>query len=155
MIGKFNVATLAKQDKILLGFPWLAASKPVIDWEQKTVSLPSTKRSRAIEKKIDQERKKRSLHPLFHRKASVQKETSRVWTNSKLRKPVQVKVATNETTLPYTASIEEVVDEETPNYDTKEDVWSDNFQPVVNDPLAYKLADDEVLVEYAVDGSTV
>jgi hypothetical protein len=49
MFGKFNVMTLGPHDDILLGFPWLAATEPTIDWSQKAISMSRTKRSRSVE----------------------------------------------------------------------------------------------------------
>jgi hypothetical protein len=41
--------------------------------------------------------------------------------------------------------------------DTKEDVWVGQMQPTpaVTNIITYSLKDDEILVKYALDGSTV
>ena len=49
MVGKFNITKLSRKDDILLGFPWLAAIQPDIDWAKKTISLPPTEKSHAME----------------------------------------------------------------------------------------------------------
>jgi len=45
MIGKFNVTQLSERDDILLGYPWLAAISPMIDWKEHTISIPTTRKS--------------------------------------------------------------------------------------------------------------
>jgi hypothetical protein len=48
-------------------------------------------------------------------------------------------------------------DDELPQYDTMEDVWNDSsmFARKVEDPVTYPINDDEVLIEYTQDGSSV
>jgi hypothetical protein len=48
-------------------------------------------------------------------------------------------------------------DDEPPQYDTMEDVWDDPsmFARKVDDPVTYPINDDEVLIEYALDGSSI
>lgn len=166
MIGKFNVARLAKQDKILLGFPWLKALNPDINWVEGTLSLPATECSLNIERSINLTRKHNELPPLFLSKMPAPIERPPMWKNSKLKKATQM-TAVNDLLPSKTASVEEVPDEDDvpslmpdqdedqPDYNTKEDVWSDNFAPAVNNVSTYKLDDDEVLIEYAPDGLQV
>jgi hypothetical protein len=45
--------------------------------------------------------------------------------------------------------------ENLPDMDTKEDVWVSQMAPKVEDLITYPLQDDEILVEYTPDGSTV
>jgi len=42
-------------------------------------------------------------------------------------------------------------------YDTMEDIWDDisMFARKVEDPVTYPINDDEVLIEYAQDGSSI
>ncbi|KAG2346654.1 hypothetical protein BDR05DRAFT_945660 [Suillus weaverae] len=46
-------------------------------------------------------------------------------------------------------------DELPPQFDTKEDVWDDTFARKVEDPATYSINNDEVLIEYAPDGSSI
>jgi len=48
-------------------------------------------------------------------------------------------------------------DDEPSQYDTMEDVWDDSpiFARKVEDPVTYPISDNEVLIEYAQDGSFV
>jgi hypothetical protein len=48
-------------------------------------------------------------------------------------------------------------DDELPQYDTMEDVWNDTsvFARKVEDPVTYPINDDEVLIEYTQDGSSI
>jgi hypothetical protein len=48
-------------------------------------------------------------------------------------------------------------DDEPPQYDTMEDVWDDPsmFTRKVEDPVTYPINDDEVLIKYAQDGSSI
>jgi hypothetical protein len=68
-----------------------------------------------------------------------------------------------DSTIPLTASIEEVPDEEKPVstpipkemsvvISTKEDIW-DSFELPVTDISTYLLHDNDVLIEYQADGS--
>jgi hypothetical protein len=42
MRGKFNITQLSECDDILLGYPWLAATSPDIDWARQTISMTPT-----------------------------------------------------------------------------------------------------------------
>jgi hypothetical protein len=42
-----------------------------------------------------------------------------------------------------------------PNMDTKEDVWVGHMAPKVEELATYPLQDDEILIEYALDRTTV
>jgi hypothetical protein len=48
-------------------------------------------------------------------------------------------------------------DNKPPQYDTMEDVWDDSsmFTRKVEDPVTYPINDDEVLIEYTQDGSSI
>jgi hypothetical protein len=55
MLGKFNITKLGPRDDIILGFPWLAAVEPQIDWANKILTLNPTERSREFDKKLPAE----------------------------------------------------------------------------------------------------
>jgi hypothetical protein len=66
MRGKFNITQLSERDDILLGYPWLAATSPDIDWARQTIFMTPTPRSKLIETYL------KKLLP--KRKASVSEE---------------------------------------------------------------------------------
>jgi hypothetical protein len=39
MLRKFNIMLLSERDDMLLGYPWLAAIGPSIDWEKRTIAI--------------------------------------------------------------------------------------------------------------------
>jgi hypothetical protein len=41
MIRKFNITLLSEQDDMLLGYPWLAAIWPDINWDKRTIAIPA------------------------------------------------------------------------------------------------------------------
>jgi hypothetical protein len=45
--------------------------------------------------------------------------------------------------------------ENLPNMDTKEDIWVGQMVPKVEDLTTYPLLDDEILIEYAPDGTNI
>jgi hypothetical protein len=53
LVGKFNITRLGKDD-LLLGLPFLSAVKPTIDWENRTITIPSTAESRKLDQDLEQ-----------------------------------------------------------------------------------------------------
>jgi hypothetical protein len=166
MIGKFNVMHLGWRDQILLGIPWLRAMDPIIQWRAGTLSLPRTPKSDLIEEDVNNERKKNNLPPLFIKKSKY--EHSRLlkepvkpdYVDSTV--PMQIKPVTPEcidSMASFSAKIKEITDEDahipmetSPVFDTKEDIWN-NYELPVTDVSTYLLHDEDVLIEYSMDGT--
>jgi hypothetical protein len=167
MFGKFNIMNMSDCDMILLRKPWLTAMNPDIDWAKDTLRLPSTPRSLRLEKAfeklwrenstpkptpppkprkkvlIEEEEDPEQFTPLH---SPLPKDGKRTLERRKERKKKE----------PIPALIPDP-DDEPPQYNTMEDVWDDSsmFTRKVEDPVTYPINDDEVLIEYAQDGSSV
>jgi hypothetical protein len=167
MFGKFNIMNMSDRDMILLGKPWLTAMNPDIDWAKDTLRLPSTPRSLRLEKAfeklwrenpasnptpppkprkkvlIEEEEDPEQFAPLH---APLPKDGKRTLERRKEKKKKELVPAL----IPD-------LDYEPSQYDTMEDVWDDSsiFARKVEDPVTYPINDDEVLIEYAQDGTSV
>jgi hypothetical protein len=167
MFGKFNIMNMSDRDMILLGKPWLTAMNPDIDWAKDTLQLPSTPRSLRLEKAFEKLWRENSTSnptppPKLRKKVSIEEEEDpeqfaplhtplpkdgkRTLERRKEKKKKE----------PIPALIPDP-DDEPPQYDTMEDVWDDSsmFARKVEDPVTYPINDDEVLIEYTQDGTSV
>ncbi|KAG2343093.1 hypothetical protein BDR05DRAFT_1000403 [Suillus weaverae] len=124
---------MSDRDMILLGKPWLSAMNPDINWTKDTLRLPSTPRSLQLEKWFE-------------------KQWGITSTSPKTKKE-EVFYDCEEEPLP--ALLPNPDEEPFPQLDTKEDVWDDTFARKVEDPATYSINDDEILIEYAPDGSSI
>jgi hypothetical protein len=123
---------------------------PMIQWKASTLSLPRTLKSNLIEEDVDNKRKKNTLPPLFTGKLTYE--------HSHLpKRPVKPEYI--DSMAPFSARIEKVLDEDvhipteiSPIFDTKEDIWN-NYEPPGTDVSTYHLNDEDVLIEYLMDGS--
>jgi len=167
MFGKFNIMNMSDRDMILLGKPWLTAMNPDIDWAKDTLRLPSTPRSLRLEKAFEKLWRENSTPnplppPKPRKKVSIEEEE-----DPEQFAPLHAPLPKNgKRTLerrkekkkkePIPALIPDP-DDEPPLYDTMEDVWDDSsmFARKVEDPVTYPINDDEVLIEYAQDGTSV
>jgi hypothetical protein len=151
MRGKFNITQLSERDDILLGYPWLAATSPDIDWAKQTISMTPTPRSKLIKTYL------KKLLP--KRKASISEEIPESFS------PINPLPAGGKRTMEKIKKKEKLPpllpdpdEEDSPtDWDTKEDVWVNEtqFAPCIEDPASYPLSDDEVLIEYSVDASSL
>jgi hypothetical protein len=151
---------------ILLGKPWLTAMNPDIDWAKDTLRLPSTPRSLRLEKAFEKLWRENSTPnptppPKPRKKVSIEEEDPEQF--APLHAPLpkdgkrtleQRKEKKKKELIP--ALIPDP-DDEPSQYDTMEDVWDDSsmFARKVDDPVTYPINDDEVLIEYAQDGTSV
>jgi hypothetical protein len=167
MFGKFNIMNMSDRDMILLGKPWLTAMNPDINWAKDILQLPLTPRSLRLEKafeklwrenstsnptppskprkkvSIEEEEDPKQFAPLYAPLPKDGKRTLERQKEKKKKDPVP-------TLIPDP-------DDEPSQYDTMEDVWDDSsmFARKVEDPVTYPINDDEILIEYAQDGSSV
>jgi len=168
MFGKFNIMNMSDRDMILLGKPWLTAMNPDIDWAKDTLQLPSTPRSLRLKKAFEKLWRENSAPnptpPLKPKKKVSIKEEEDLEQFAPLHSPLP---KDGKRTLerwkekkkkgePVPALIPDP-DDESLQYNTMEDVWDDSsmFTRKVEDPITYPINDDEVLIEYAQDGSSV
>jgi hypothetical protein len=167
MFGKFNIMNMSDWDMILLGKPWLTAMNPDIDWAKDTLRLSLTPRSLRLEKafeklwrenstpsstpllkprktvSIEEEEDQEQFAPLHSPLPNDGKRTLERWKEKKKKEPIPILIPDP--------------DDEPPQYDTVEDVWDDSsmFARKVEDPVTYPINNDEVLIKYAQDGSSV
>jgi len=166
MFGKFNIMNMSDRDMILLGKPWLTAMNPDIDWAKDTLQLPSTPRSLQLEKAFEKLWRENSAPnplppPKPKKKISIEEEEDPEQF-APLHAPLPkdgkrtLERRKEKKKEPIPALIPDP-DDEPPQYDTMEDVWDDSsmFVRKVEDPVTYPINDDEVLIEYAQDGSSV
>jgi hypothetical protein len=167
MFGKFNIMNMSDRDMILLGKPWLTAMNPDIDWAKDTLQLPSTPQSLRLEKAFEKLwRENSTLKPIpppkSRKEVSIEEEE-----DSEQFAPLHTPLPRDrKRTLerrkekkkkePVPALIPDL-DDKPSQYDTMEDVWDDSsmFARKVEDPVTYPINDDEVLIEYAQDGSSI
>jgi hypothetical protein len=151
---------------ILLRKPWLSAMNPDIDWAKDTLWLPSTPRSLRLEKAFEKLWRENSIPnptpPLKPRKKVVIEEED-LEQFTPLHSPLP---KDGKRTLKWRKEkkkkepLPDLIpdpDDELPQYDTMEDVWNNTsvFARKVEDPVTYPINDDEVLIKYAQDGSSV
>jgi hypothetical protein len=177
MIGKFNVMNMSNNDMILLGKPWLSAMNPEINWAADTLHLPATPRSLWLEQALQNKWGKLPLSgkliPIpspIRKKPTIEEEEdpekfapqySPLPTNGKrtLERKKEEVFYDAEENLP-------IFPNPSPGrappfcYETKDDVWDDvptnpTFALKVEDIATYQINDDEVLIEYAQDGSNI
>jgi hypothetical protein len=167
MFGKFNIMNMSDRDMILLGKPWLTAMNPDIDWAKDTLRLPSTPRSLRLKKAFEKLWRENSVPnpiplPKPRKKVSIEEEED-LEQFTPLHSPLpkdgkrtleQQKEKKKKEPVP--ALIPDP-DDEPPQYDTMEDVWDNSsmFARKVEDPVTYPINDDEVLIEYTQDGTSV
>jgi hypothetical protein len=151
MKGKFNITQLSERDDILLGYPWLAATSPDINWARQTISMTLTPQSKLIKTYL------KKLLP--RRKASVSEEIPESFS------PINPLPAGGKCTMERIKRKEKLPpllpdpdEEDSPiDWDMKEDIWVNEtqFAPCVEDPASYPLSDDEILIEYSADASSL
>jgi hypothetical protein len=166
MFGKFNIMNMSGCDMILLRKPWLTAMNPDINWAKDTLQFPLTPRSLQLEKAFEKLWRENSISnptpPLKPRKkVSIEEEDPEQFAPlhspfPKDRKRTLERRKEKKKKEPIPALIPDP-DDEPPQYDTMEDVWDDSsmFTRKVDDPVTYPINDDEVLIEYTQDGSSV
>jgi hypothetical protein len=130
----------------------------LIHWKAGTLSLPHTPKSDLIEEDVDTEQKKNRLPPLFKKEpkyahSKLLRESAKPeCVDSMTVTPIKsVKPECIDSMIPFTASIEEVPDEASKIFDTKEDIWH-NYEPAVNNVSTYLLHDDDIPIEYQSNG---
>jgi hypothetical protein len=168
MFGKFNIMNMSDCNMILLGKPWLTAMNPDIDWTKDTLRLPSTSRSLQLKKAFEKLWRENSTPkqstppPKPRKKVSIEEEEdpeqfaplhSPLPKDGKRTLEQQKEKKKKE---PIPALIPDP-DDEPPQYDTMEDVWDNSsmFARKVEDPVTYPINEDEVLIKYAQDGTSV
>src|SRR6267154_3150725 len=174
MIGKFNVTQLSEKDDMLLGVPWLKATAPEINWTNGTIAMARTKRSHFIERVINRGRTKAG-NPAYdftpHRSPTIEEEedTEEFTPQKKLPRnsPLILKQDAKKKkkkTKKSTPAIPETPDNppdqiptSIPEFDATNDTWVGEVACAlcVDDIATYPIADDEVLLEYSADGTSV
>jgi hypothetical protein len=167
MFGKFNIMNMSDRDIILLRKPWLTAMNPDIDWAKDTLRLPSTPRSLQLKKAFEKLWRENSISnptplPKLRKKVSIEEEEDPKQfapLHSPLPKDGKRTIKRRKEKKqkePIPALIPDP-DDEPPQYDTMEDVWNDTsmFARKVDDPVTYPINDNEVLIKYAQDGSSI
>jgi hypothetical protein len=178
MFGKFNVTLLSEKDDILLGCPWLSLTEPTIDWAKGIITMNPTPRSLRLETTINRLRKKNGIPPFrfYGKKPSVEDgppetdspvnplssdsdscieeidsntssvEIKKMKMKQKMKKKKKIPALTQDPDI-----------DESEDFDTPQDIWMGENQfvlPVTN-ISTFKLSEDEVLIEYSSDGSSV
>ena len=170
MWGKFNVTRLSERDDILLGKPWLSAMKPDIDWGRNEITMLPTPRSRHIENLLNKIRRRNGVTPYrfeglrpmiedeeeapFKPLKSLPLGTEHVLEEIRRKKK---KKKTKKAKPAKEVPAEEKHFEMPQETDVMEDVWVGKINPLpeVKEVATYPLTDDEILIEYSADGSSV
>jgi hypothetical protein len=178
MFGKFNVTLLSEKDNILLGCPWLSLTEPSIDWAKGTITMNPTPRSLRLETTINRLRKKNGIPPFrfYGKKPSVEDgppETDspvnplssdsdscieEIDSNSstvEIKKRKKKQKQKKKKKIPALTLDPDIDDSD--DFDTPRDIWmgENQFALPVTDVSTFELSEDEVLIEYSSDGSSV
>jgi len=159
---------LGERDNILIGCPWFHAVKPEIDLDRWKITIPRTPRSIKLEHFVNRRREENGVRPLRFTYPKPQiieeivEDDSPMNTTSSDSDAVLEKMdrrkrpkRKKKSKIPALNTDPDIDDPD--DFDTSEDVWvgATQFAAEVEDPAIFPLSDDEVLIEYASDGSTV
>jgi hypothetical protein len=178
MFGKFNVTLLSEKDDILLGCPWLSLMEPTINWAKGTIIMNPTPRSLRLETTINRLRRKNGIPPFrfYGKKPSVEdgppetdspmnplssdsdsciEEIDSNSSTAEIKRRKKKQKQKKKKKIPALTLDPDIDDSE--DFDTPRDIWmgENQFALPVTDVSTFELSEDEVLLEYSSDGSSL